>query len=103
MRLVLALTAPLLSASATAQVPAAAPMVVAQVPVAAPATPSVGGGTLRAPGGEGGRLVLVPPRGRPRVLSASFHSAADPEVSFDGKSILFAGRRAAATPGASGR
>ena len=50
------------------------------------------------PLGEGGRLVLVPPGGRPRVLTASFHSAADPEVSFDGKSILFAGKKTADGP-----
>jgi len=48
--------------------------------------------------GEGARLVLVPPNGKPRVLTASFHSAADPEVSFDGKSILFAGKKAASAP-----
>ena len=71
-------------------------MVVAQVPVAE------GRGARRrnrwADSGEGGRLVLVPPNGKPRVLTASFHSAADPEVSFDGKSILFAGKKAASDP-----
>jgi len=39
--------------------------------------------------------VLVAPGGRTRVLTASFHSAADPEVSFDGQSILFAAKRTA--------
>jgi hypothetical protein len=65
----------------------AAPMVVAQIPVA-----------TAAPAGEGGRLVLVPAAGKARVLTAGFHSAADPEVSFDGKSILFAGKQAASDP-----
>jgi hypothetical protein len=78
--------------------PPLAPMVVAQVPVAAGAPAALAGGTLRAGFGEGGRLVLVPPSGRPRVLTASFHSAADPEVSFDGRSILFAGKKATSDP-----
>ncbi len=69
--------------------PAAAPMVVAQVPVAAGAS---------AASSEGGRLVLVTPAGQARVLTRAFHSAADPEVSFDGKSILFAAKKAAGDP-----
>ena len=65
-------------------------MVVAQVPVGpAAASPA---------SGERGRLVLVSPGGRSRVLTASFHSAADPDVSFDGQSILFAGRQGASDP-----
>ena len=78
--------------------PPEAPLVVAQIPVAGHAPAALSGGTLRAEMGEGGRLVLVSPRGKPRVLTASFHSAADPEVSFDGQSILFAGKKAAADP-----
>jgi len=75
--------APILAAAApVATPPPVPPLVVAQTPVA----------------GEGSRLVLVPPNGKPRVLTASFHSAADPEVSFDGKSILFAGKKAASDP-----
>jgi len=50
---------------------------------------------LRTPYGEGGRLVLVPPNGPPRLLSSGFHSAGDPDVSFDATRILFAGKRAA--------
>jgi len=68
----------------------ALPMVVAQVRVA--------GGGPAAPAGEGGRLVLVSPAGKARVLTAGFQSAADPEVSFDGRSILFAARKAAGDP-----
>jgi Tol biopolymer transport system component len=73
-------------------------MVVAQVPVDGTVPAALAGGTLRAVLGEGGRLVLVPSGGKPRVLTASFHSAADPEVSFDGTSVLFAGKKAASDP-----
>jgi hypothetical protein len=68
-------------------------MVVAQVPASSSA---LAGGA--AAGGAGGRLVLVPAGAKARVLTAGFHSAADPEVSFDGKSVLFAGKRAAPDP-----
>jgi Tol biopolymer transport system component len=67
--------------------PLGAPLVVAQVPAAA-------GGMS----GDGGRLVVVSPRGKARVLTAGFDSAADPEVSFDGRSVLFAAKRAATDP-----
>jgi Tol biopolymer transport system component len=72
-------------------------MVVAQVPVG-PAGSALAGATLRAVSGEGGRLVLVSPGGQARALTPGFHSAADPEVSFDGRSILFAGKKAAQDP-----
>ncbi len=42
--------------------------------------------------------MLVSAAGVPRVLTAAFASAADPEVSFDGRSILFAGKKAAGDP-----
>jgi Tol biopolymer transport system component len=75
----------------------AAPLVVAQVP--AGTLPSDGGGSLRALSlGEGGRLVLVSPSGKARVLTRGFASATDPEVSFDGRSVLFAGRKAQGDP-----
>ena len=45
--------------------------------------------------GRGARLVLLSPDGTTRVLTKDFESAADPDVSFDGKRILFAGRRTA--------
>lgn len=84
--------------AATASAAAAAPpgkaaMVVAQIPAGAG-----GPAGVRPDWGEGGRLVLVTPGERTRVLSASFHSAADPEVSFDGRSILFAAKKAASDP-----
>jgi len=79
--------------------PAVAPIVVAQVPIDGLAGEALAGGTLRAEGlGEGGRLVLVSATGASRVLTADFASAADPDVSFDGQSILFAGKKAASDP-----
>jgi hypothetical protein len=64
-------------------------MVVAQVPAdGASVAASVAAGR-----GEGGRLVLVPPKGKAKVLTTAFHSAADPEVSFDGTRVLFAGKK----------
>jgi hypothetical protein len=42
---------------------------------------------------DGARIVLLGTNGRLRVLTDGFHSAADPEVSFDGKRLLFAGKR----------
>ena len=50
---------------------------------------------LRAPYGDGGRLVLLSKDGSTRVLTADFESAADPAVSFDGKRILFAAKKSA--------
>jgi hypothetical protein len=76
------LAAASLAAASPAEKPPAAPMVVAQVAAA----------------GEGARLVLVAPSGRARVLTGGFASAADPDVSFDGRSILFAAKQAAADP-----
>jgi hypothetical protein len=92
--------APPASAGRAGVVPAraAAPIVVAQVPADALPGEALGGGSLRAPFGEGGRLVAVSPAGVARVLTAGFASAADPDVSFDGKSILFAGQKAKGDP-----
>ncbi len=73
-------------------------IVVAQVPAQDLAGQALAGGTLRAPLGEGGRLVLVSPAGKARVLTSGFASAADPEVSFDGQSILFAAQKQKGDP-----
>lgn len=90
--LILAVAAAAAETGARTPRPADEAMVVAQVPAGAlPAAPFAGG-TLRAPIGDGGRLILVRD-GRSRVLTAGFHSAADPEVSFDGRAVLFAGRK----------
>jgi Tol biopolymer transport system component len=55
-------------------------------------------GTLRAGFGEGGRVVVVLPGGKRRLLSNGFQSAADPDVSFDGKRVAFAGKKQASDP-----
>ncbi len=73
------------------------PLVVTQVePVAGKgADPLRAERTFRAPAVGRSRLVLVGVDGSVRRLAASFESARDAEVSFDGKRILFAGRRKA--------
>ena len=50
---------------------------------------------LREEYGAGGRLVIVNPDGTKRRLLESFHSVCDPDVSFDGKRLLLAGKKAA--------
>jgi Tol biopolymer transport system component len=54
---------------------------------------ALAGGIMRAASGAGARIVLVSPQGVVRVLTPEFESAADPEVSFDGRKVLFAGRK----------
>lgn len=71
-------------------------IVFTQLPVRGQPEKPAADGMLRAGYGEGGRLVLLAADGATRVLSAGFHSAADPEVSFDGQRILFAGKKTAA-------
>ncbi len=48
--------------------------------------------------GPSGRVMLLSPNGKTRLLTAGFESASDPSVSFDGKRILFAGRRGESEP-----
>lgn len=52
-------------------------------------------GMLRQPFGDGARIVLWHPGTNPQPLVTGFHSACDPHVSFDGRKILFAGKRKA--------
>jgi hypothetical protein len=52
-------------------------------------------GVLRADYGDGARIVLVRAGELVRVLTEGFHSAADPDISFDGRRMLFAARPAA--------
>jgi hypothetical protein len=91
----LATTGALGLASGSGAPSAAGALVIAQFPARVALPPTVSGGTLRSGFGEGGRIVLVSPSGRVTPLTTAFESAADPEVSFDGKSILFAARRTA--------
>lgn len=48
---------------------------------------------LTGAAGPGSRIVLSARGGTPAVLTPEFASAADPSVSFDGKRILFSGKR----------
>ena len=59
---------------------------------------STSGGMLRLNMGDGARVLIVFPDGTTRVLSRGFHSASDPDVSFDGRRLLFAGKRTAQDP-----
>ena len=42
---------------------------------------------------NGARIVIVSPEGHPRLLSDGLHSACDPNVSFDARRVLFAGKQ----------
>jgi Tol biopolymer transport system component len=54
---------------------------------------SVADWPLQAHLGEGARLIKVNPDFSTEILSHGFHSACDPEISFDASHILFAGKR----------
>jgi len=56
------------------------------------------GRMLRANQRDGGRIIRVDTGAAPRVLTEGFHDAADPDVSFDGQHIVFAGKRDAGDP-----
>jgi len=66
-------------------------LVLAQFPIT-PSKPARAGDVSRGELGDEGRVVVVSPGQEPRVLSEGFHSAADPHVAFDGRTVLFAGR-----------
>ncbi len=72
-------------------------LAVTQLPVGADSEkrPADCAGTLRVPYGSGARILLRDSRDSARLVAPGFHSAADPDVSFDGRSILFAGKRTA--------
>ena len=73
------------------------PLIITQLPAEndGPRQDSAGAGPLRLFPADGARLVLVRPDSSTRVLSTKFHSACDPDVSFDGMRILFAGKKRA--------
>ena len=50
-------------------------------------------GMLRADYGDRARLLIVMPDSSTQVISQDFHSACDPEISFDASHILFAGKK----------
>jgi len=84
--------------AASARAAVSSPIVVCEFPVRGGLEESSPGsaGMLPQRDDEGARLLWVEPSGSARVLVPGFHSAADPDVSFDGKRILFAGKRTAA-------
>ncbi len=70
------------------------PLVVTQIPrQTRTPTATQPGSLIRADWFDGARLVLVSPQGEFHVLSEGFQSACDPNVSFDGLRMLFAGRK----------
>ena len=73
-------------------------MVVTQLPAGA-ASEKQGlpaDGMLHADYGDGARLIIINPDLPIKTISQGFHSASDPEISFDGSRIVFAGKRKAA-------
>jgi Tol biopolymer transport system component len=78
-------------------------LIVTQIPPASyPSTPPTAKKTFVSRGketfsrfGDGARLVKVYPDSTLKELSRDFHSACDPEISFDASHILFAGKRKA--------
>lgn len=82
------------AASSQAAPKLTAPVVFTQLPLTGLPSPRA---VLRGDYGRGGRLMLLLPGGAVRPLVKDFESAADPDVSFDGKRILFAGRKTASS------
>lgn len=71
-----------------------APLVLTQVPRSARTDTAGDAQALaRTDWMKGARLVLLSAEGQVRVLSEDFESACDPNISFDGQRILFAGRK----------
>ena len=77
--------------------PLDAPIILAQLPLGAsgPATAREIVAPRPAEFGEKARIVVVKPDGATQILTEGFHSACDPDVSFDAHKILFSGKRAA--------
>ncbi len=67
------------------QVPAACP--VGGAPFASEPFPPTSGAA------DGSRIVLIEPPAEPVILTPDFAAAADPDVSFDGRRLLFAGKK----------
>ncbi|MCL4178040.1 MAG: hypothetical protein KJ072_09925 [Verrucomicrobia bacterium] len=75
------------------------PIVITQIPRSArpglaTTTP---GGYVRTDWFDGARIGVVAPDGALRLLTEGFHSACDPNLSFDGVRMLFAGKRTPAS------
>jgi len=72
------------------------PLVVTQVPSRNLAVGPIAEGMLPMDSCEGGKVLIYYPNGGRLNLTAGFDRACDPEVSFDGQRILFAGKKSAA-------
>ena len=72
-----------------------APAVLTQVPHHRKQTPVNSGGKelFRADWFDGARVVVISPKGDVRVLSQGFKAACDPDISFDGRHVVFAGKK----------
>ncbi len=72
-------------------------IVVTQLPVgtASEKRGPAAGGMLRADYGDGARLIIVNPDLSIEIVSQGFQSACEPDISFDGSRIVFAGKRKA--------
>lgn len=70
------------------------PILVVQFPgrTHSPAASTSAPSPLRSSEADRGRIVLVSPDGAARVLTRAFYSACEPDVSFDGKQFVFAGK-----------
>ena len=96
-----ALTAMILGIAGPASIPFAAaferPIVLTQLPVGTEAERTASSSGRMCPNdyGDGARIVVLSSQMSLRVLFEGFHSACDPEVSFDGKHLLFAGKKTA--------
>jgi hypothetical protein len=73
------------------------PIVLTQLPAKETTAPQTGG-MARADFGIGARIICLAPDGSVRNLTSDFHSACDPDISFDARHILFAGKKTATDP-----
>jgi hypothetical protein len=78
----------------------AIPMVLTQVPVRPKQSRADSGSSAsaRAEWFEGARVAVVSAKGSVRVLSTGFAAACDPDVSFDGAHVVFAGKKGVHSP-----
>ena len=81
----------------SAQVRLDHPIVLTQLPAKETPVPQTGGGA-HTDYGVGARIILLSPDASVRNLTPDFHSACDPELAFDARHILFAGKKTAADP-----
>jgi len=76
--------------------PREAPLLLTQIPVTVPdGAASLAVSSTPQPELDGARVVLLQPDGAVRVLSEGFRAAVDPDLSFDARTVLFAGRKEA--------